>query len=245
MSLYMQQIFWWGEEQQQAFNSINVALIEATAFAQPAPEGKFVLYMDTSAVGISSILHQWQGPPENCKLRRMVFGSNKLTSTQAKYGAPKNETFAAFLFILKIILTCVRARFFEGGLPSSIMAEDLFNGPGYYWTLNIEPGKKSLLDRAQSYGSLAALTDTVFYSTDVCNPEDWILVTEECRHCSLLQSHQANVSSRTPYALSGQETQALEATPKHVEQKTYNNANTVQGIEALLLAQNCQVIHQQ
>ena len=93
--------FLWGEEQQQAFNRIKVALIEATALAQPDSEGEFVLDTDASGVAISGILHQWQGPPENRKLRPIIFGSKKLTTTQAKYGAPKLEMYPAYYFILK------------------------------------------------------------------------------------------------------------------------------------------------
>ena len=79
----------WGEEQQQAFNSIKMGLMEATALAQPDTEGKFVLDADASGVAVSGVLHQWQGPPENRKLRPIVFGRKKLTPTQTKYGAPK------------------------------------------------------------------------------------------------------------------------------------------------------------
>ena len=93
--------FLWGEEQQRAFNSIKVALMEATALAQPDTEGEFVLDTDASGVAISGILHQWQGPPESRKLRPIVYGSKKLTSTQAKYGAPKLEMYAAYYFNLK------------------------------------------------------------------------------------------------------------------------------------------------
>ena len=76
-----------------------MALMEATALAQPDTEGEFVLDTDASGVAISGILHQWQGPPESRKLRPIVFGSKKLTSTQAKYGAPKLEMYAAYYFI--------------------------------------------------------------------------------------------------------------------------------------------------
>ena len=44
--------FLWGEEQQRAFNSIKVALMEATALAQPDTEGEFVLDTDASGVAI-------------------------------------------------------------------------------------------------------------------------------------------------------------------------------------------------
>ena len=64
-------------------------------------EGEFVLDTDASGVAISGILHQWQGPPESRKLRPIVFGSKMLTSTQAKYGAPKLKMYAAYYFILK------------------------------------------------------------------------------------------------------------------------------------------------
>ena len=56
---------------------------------------------DASAVAISGILHQWQGPPEKRCLRPIVYGSKKLTATQAKYGAPKLEMYAAYYFIVK------------------------------------------------------------------------------------------------------------------------------------------------
>ena len=93
--------FMWGPEQQNAFNEIKKAMIEATALAQPDSEGEFVLDTDASAVAISGILHQWQGPPGERRLRPIVYGSKKLTTTQAKYGAPKLEMFAANYFILK------------------------------------------------------------------------------------------------------------------------------------------------
>ena len=92
--------FLWEEEQQQDFNSIKVALSEATALAQPDTEGEFVLDTDASGVAISGIFHQWQGP-ESRKLLPNVFRSKKLSPTQAKYGAPKLEMYAAHYFILK------------------------------------------------------------------------------------------------------------------------------------------------
>ena len=92
--------FAWGNEQQQAFNAVKLALIEATALAQPDSEGEFVLDTDASAVAISGILHQLQGPPSERRLRPIVYGSKKLNATQAKYGAPKLEMYAAY-FILK------------------------------------------------------------------------------------------------------------------------------------------------
>ena len=60
-----------------------------------------MLDTDASAVAISGILHQWQGPPGERRLRPIVYGSKKLTATQAKYGAPKLEMHAVYHFIVK------------------------------------------------------------------------------------------------------------------------------------------------
>ena len=51
--------------------------------------------------GDFGILHQWQGPPGQRRLRPIVYGSKKLTTTQAKYGAPKLEMYAAYHFIVE------------------------------------------------------------------------------------------------------------------------------------------------
>ena len=76
--------FAWSPDQQKAFNEIKTALIEATALAQPDSEEEFVLDTDASAVAISGILHQWQGAPGERRLRPIIYGSKKLTTTQAK-----------------------------------------------------------------------------------------------------------------------------------------------------------------
>ena len=93
--------FMWGTEQRLPFDEVKKALIDATALAQPDSEGEFVLATDASAVAISGILHQWQGPPGERFQRPIVYGSKKLTATQAKYGAPKLEMYAAYYFIVK------------------------------------------------------------------------------------------------------------------------------------------------
>ena len=94
--------FRWGSEQQQAFNEIKMALIEATALAKPDSEGEIVLHTDASAVAISGILHQWQGPPGDKRPLAIVYSSKKLIAIQAKYGVPKLEMYAAYHFIVKI-----------------------------------------------------------------------------------------------------------------------------------------------
>ena len=90
----------WGVEQPKAFNNIKFALMEATALAQPDSEWEIVLRYRC----------KWRGNLRNSspmarsplkKLRPIIFGSKKLTTTQAKYGAPKLEMYAAHHFILK------------------------------------------------------------------------------------------------------------------------------------------------
>ena len=69
-------MFAYGSEQQQISNEIKV-LIEATALAQPDSDDEFVLIADASAVAVSGILHEWQGPPRKRCLRSFVCGSKK------------------------------------------------------------------------------------------------------------------------------------------------------------------------
>ena len=88
-----------GDEKQQFFNVFKLASIEAAALAQP--EREFVLATNASALAISGILHQWQGPPGAKRQRQIVYRSKKLNATKAKYGAPKLEMYAAFYFILE------------------------------------------------------------------------------------------------------------------------------------------------
>ena len=73
-------------------------------------------------------------------------------------------------------------------------------------------------------------------------------MTEECRQDYLLPTHIANVPSRTTYASTGAEKQALNATPKYVREVTpvisdvnmvvHEHANTIHGPKDQLLAQN-------
>ena len=131
--------FTWGSEQQQAFNEIKKALIEATALAQTDSEGEFVLDTDASAVAISGNLHQWQGPPGDRRLRPSVNGSKKLTGTQAKYGASKLKMNAAYHFVVKSQkpqLSMSTKSHFASGQPSAVMVENLFNQSGSYWSMD-------------------------------------------------------------------------------------------------------------
>ena len=89
-----------GEEQQRAFNSIKVALMEATALAQPDTEGEFVLDTDASGVAISGILHQWQGPPESRNCDRL-YSKQKVNLYASKVWSPKTGNVRCILFHLE------------------------------------------------------------------------------------------------------------------------------------------------
>ena len=81
--------FQWTPEAQESFDLVKQALIDATALALPASEGRFVLDTDASNVGISGNLHQEQQWNGRTVLRPVHFGSHALNPTQMKYGAPK------------------------------------------------------------------------------------------------------------------------------------------------------------
>ena len=96
---------------------------------QPDSEGEFVLDPDASAVAISGILHQWQGPPGDRRLQHIVYGNKKLTATQAKYGAPKFEMYTAYHFIVKIHSYLCPRKFTlrVDRQPSTVVIENLFH----------------------------------------------------------------------------------------------------------------------
>ena len=56
---------------------------------------------DASVVAISGILHQEQEWNGKTVLRPIAYGSNVLSDTEMKYGAPKAEMFAIVTFVEK------------------------------------------------------------------------------------------------------------------------------------------------
>ena len=79
-------------------------------------------------------------------------------------------------------------------------------------------------------------------------PEDWIDVTEEAHHDSLLPTHITNVPSRTTYDLANTDGKTMLNVPGHMRQaaltihsvgtELHEHTHTVHGIKDLLLAQN-------
>ena len=93
--------FTWGPEKQKAFNEIKKALIEATALPQPDSEGEFVLDTDASAVAISGILHQWQGPPGERRLRPIIWQQETDHPTSQVWSSQTGNVCSLFLYCKK------------------------------------------------------------------------------------------------------------------------------------------------
>ena len=76
-------------------------------------------------------------------------------------------------------------------------------------------------------------------------PEDWIDVTEEAHHDSLLPTHITNVPSRTTYDLANTDEKTMQNAPGHIRQaalavhsvgtELHEHTHTVHGIKDLLL----------
>ena len=76
---------------------VQNALIDATASAKSDTEGEFVLDIGASAVAISRILHEWQGPPRNVAFDPLGMAATN-DCNYGKYDAPKLEMYAACHF---------------------------------------------------------------------------------------------------------------------------------------------------
>ena len=80
---------------------MKLALADATTFAAPNKQGRFVLDTDASTVAIAGILPQEQEYNGKTILRPIVYGSKSLTRTQLNYGALKFKMHALFYFVEK------------------------------------------------------------------------------------------------------------------------------------------------
>ena len=93
--------FEWNDEAEVAFENIKRELCEAPVLGMPTEKGMYVLDTDASVVAISGILHQEQEWNGRTVLRPIAYGSNVLSDTEMKYGAPKAEMFAVVTFVEK------------------------------------------------------------------------------------------------------------------------------------------------
>ena len=93
--------FEWNEEAQAAFENIKRELCEAPVLGMPTEKGMCVLDTDASVVAISGILHLEEERNRRTVLRPIAYGSDVLSDTEMKYGAPKAEKFAVVTFVEK------------------------------------------------------------------------------------------------------------------------------------------------
>ena len=93
--------FSWTDEAQVSFENNKRKLCEAPVLSMPTRIGMFVLVTDASVVAISGILHQDKSGTEGLFSRPLAYGSNDLSDTEMKYGAPKAEMLAVVTFVDK------------------------------------------------------------------------------------------------------------------------------------------------
>ena len=95
--------FLWGDEAQQAYDEILQLLVKPPSLAMPNSTGKFVLYTDTSKIGVGASLWQIQNNQE----RVIAYFSKSLPAAAANYSITELEltglyiAVTAFRYLLK------------------------------------------------------------------------------------------------------------------------------------------------
>ena len=102
--------FYWGEEQQKAFESIKKDVTNAPVLLMPKSTGHFVLVSDTSKIGCGAALYQKQ----RGKYHLVAYYSKRLPEAVANYSISELEltgvmaNVAAFkTFVKECKLSCV------------------------------------------------------------------------------------------------------------------------------------------
>ena len=93
--------FTWNNAAEESFQKIKTELCEAPVLGMSTEKGMYVLDTDASVVAISGILRQEQEWNGKTVLRKISYGSQVLSDTEMKYGAPKAEMFAVVTFVDK------------------------------------------------------------------------------------------------------------------------------------------------
>ena len=88
--------FEWNERAQEAWD-----LCEAPVLGMPTEKGMYPLVTEASVVAISGILHQELEWNKRTVLCTIAYGSEVLSDTEMKHGAPKAEMFAVVTFAEK------------------------------------------------------------------------------------------------------------------------------------------------
>lgn len=83
--------FTWGPAQQNAFDAIKKALVDATEMAHPRPGSPFIIDCDAAAEGLGAVLQQRD---EHNRDRPICFASRALRPNERKWSATELEAFA-------------------------------------------------------------------------------------------------------------------------------------------------------
>jgi predicted aspartyl protease len=81
----------WGSTEQQAFDTLKQALIEAPILAHPDPQRQWIVQTDASGFAIGAVLSQKQ---DDGTVRPVAYWSEKLTSAPRNYCATERELMA-------------------------------------------------------------------------------------------------------------------------------------------------------
>ncbi len=91
----------WKEDQQQAFEKLKQALINAGSLHLPQQEGKFRIYTDYSADAVSAILHQVQRVEGEDREVPIVFASRICRGKERTLVSAEGELLAAVFALTK------------------------------------------------------------------------------------------------------------------------------------------------
>ena len=85
------QVYYWGSEQQTAFDDLKHNLLNSEVLAFPRFDLQFRLAVDTSSRGIGYMLYQLHNENRKDVPRVVRFGSKSLSKWQPSYGPTKLE----------------------------------------------------------------------------------------------------------------------------------------------------------
>jgi transposase InsO family protein len=101
------QPFFWGPDQEAAFQTLKVRLTAAPILASPENEGEYVLDTDASLTGLGGVLQQRQGG----EIRVIAYASRCLTRAERNYSTTRRELLAV-IYALKQFRTFLLGRHF-------------------------------------------------------------------------------------------------------------------------------------
>ncbi len=91
----------WKEAQQEAFEKLKQALLDASSLYLPQPKGKFRIYTDFSADAVSAILHQEQRIGDELREVPIAFASRICRGKERTLASAEGELLAAVFALTK------------------------------------------------------------------------------------------------------------------------------------------------